>query len=1096
MNRYLKIIFFIAISKFSFSLDVVGGYISWKCNGSGRYFFELNLYRDCSGGDIENNAEIIKVWNHPTVSSITVNFNSRVSLTPTCTEVSGSSPQLSCGTGANAGNGIGTIEKLIYVSDVLDLDGLPPPEGWSFTFETLNRKASISNLLTPSLYGMTLTASMFENSPVQANCMDNSPKILNDLNFIACNSDNYSFVQLITDDDFDQLSYRLSSPLKNIVSGAFQQGINPLPVDYAPNYSNLLPTPSVLSNASNTDLSINPSNGDLTFKTVSNGEYVVKFEVDSHRNGKKNATIGIEYTVFVVSCDNSNTSPDVTGPFVGLFDYEATAGEIVTFNIASTDTELLQDGSLQTNIITPNGTMFGSNFSNSSGGCLIQPCAVLNPLPLIANNQGSNVNFSWETSCNHLRNQYGNEFDSLAFDFVFKFQDNYCQIPKTTYKRVTIHVETKTEIEPALVDCIQVLQNGDLLVTRTDPVNTNNVPVFFELNCIQTGSINLMPTSTFTLPSTGNIQDFFIRTVSGNPCSIAQNSDTVRNIVLAISPNPDFSVATLTWNSPYSSSIDKEGNYSIMREFPTGVWTEIALIDYGTNHYNDTVDICNAFINYQVIFNKIGCSFFSNIVGAQLQDGNIPDLPEVYTISIDPITENVIITWNENPKKDTYGYIIYTRDENNFSIDIDTVYGRTNTTVEYDFDTDLGPLTFTVAAFDSCLTDLGTFYSTTGKGLEHTTVFLTNTYDICAKTIELTWTPYIGWDSIKEYEILMKVDGSTYSIIGVTTSNSFTVPIEILRTYDFVVMAKDTSLFLQSYSNRSSRFSLSPTKPEFHYTKSVSVESEQNVVNHYIENNSGVKDIIIQRKNDENVFEDLVTLTVSSEQIQYIDTDVQPSAKNYTYQAILIDSCGNYSDTSNISTTMLLKVVPDNLNMVNFLNWTAYKGFNGSILYYNIYRGFEGQFTAFPFAKVPANHLYFYDTISDQINFNGQICYYVEAYESMNIYQFNDSCKSNVACSVFDPLIFIPNTFSPNEDEFNQFFKPELSLKEVSNFDLMIMNRWGEKVFESQNNSIGWDGKNSFTNQSSPQGTYLYILKVKNGDNQEILRKGYVNLIR
>lgn len=1072
------------------AMEVLGGYISWKNNGTGRYILELTLYRDCNGSDLATFTETIKVWNHPDITQVSVNFSSRLTLTPACTEVTGSPQQLSCGMGDNAGNGIGAIEKITYISNPFDLSGKPPAEGWSFTYETLNRKTTAGNLYNTNLYGMTLSATMYESSPIQTNCMDNSPRILNELNFIACNSQLYDFVQLMPDDDFDQVKFSFAAPLKNITSGAFQTGINPLPVEYQTNYSANSPTPGTIFNAGNQNAFIHPLDGDISFLSSTKGEYVVKYVVETYRNGKRNASVDVEFTVFVLDCDNTNTAPSVTGPFGGLFEYNGFAGDNISFTINSADVEVLQNGSPQTNIVTSSGAITGT------ANCLISPCAVISPMPSIPTTQGASANFSWQTTCDHLKNRYGNEFDSIAYDFVFKFQDNYCQIPKTTYKRVRIILETNIEVEAAQIECIQTLPTGELFITRTNPSNPNGVSVNYQLNAIQSGRIFPMPATSLTIPSTGIAEDFYITSNSGSPCQINQVSDTVRNIFVNLAPNPDNSVAILSWNPPFYLSVDSTLNYLILREFPSGVWTQLAEVEYGVNRFSDTIDVCNAFINYAIALNGAACPFSSNVAGADLQDGTVPDLPEIYTVSIDSITEQVVLSWNINPKPDTYGYIIYMRDENNIAVAIDTVFGRLSNSTSLSLDTDKQSFTFSVAAFDSCLTDLGTFYATTGKCPEHTSMYLTNSYDICSRTVNLSWSPYIGWEAVLEYEIFAKKDTGAYTSIGRTTATDFSFSALVLKGYDFIVKAKDASSSNESFSNKSSRFTLSPTRPDFHYTRTVTVQANQNVIKHDIENNTGVKEIVIQRQNDSGNFVDITTIPVSTANIEYLDTDVKPQEQNYNYRVILVDSCGFYADTANLSRTILLKAIPDNLNMVNYLNWTAYKGFAGSILRYNLYRGFEGQYFTVPVASLPADQLFYYDTVSDQLNFNGQVCYYVEAIEATNVYGFSEISRSNEICPVFNPLIYIPNSFSPNDDGYNQFFKPELSLKDVTQYELLIMNRWGEIIFRSENQEQGWNGTNAFSNEPCQQGSYLYLLKVKNGDNQELLRKGFVNLLR
>ncbi len=75
------------------------------------------------------------VWNHPGISQITLDFISRTDLSPMCTQVAGGPVPLDCGVGANAGNGIGAIEKVVYRSVPIALAGTPPAEGWVFTYK-------------------------------------------------------------------------------------------------------------------------------------------------------------------------------------------------------------------------------------------------------------------------------------------------------------------------------------------------------------------------------------------------------------------------------------------------------------------------------------------------------------------------------------------------------------------------------------------------------------------------------------------------------------------------------------------------------------------------------------------------------------------------------------------------------------------------------------------------------------------------------------------------------------------------------------------------------------------------------------------------
>lgn len=69
--------------------------------------------------------------------------------------------------------------------------------------------------------------------------------------------------------------------------------------------------------------------------------------------------------------------------------------------------------------------------------------------------------------------------------------------------------------------------------------------------------------------------------------------------------------------------------------------------------------------------------------------------------------------------------------------------------------------------------------------------------------------------------------------------------------------------------------------------------------------------------------------------------------------------------------------------------------------------------------------------------------------------------------------IYIPNAFSPNTDGKNDVISFK-GICEFESFDLQIFNRWGEKVFQSNDVSVLWDG--TYKEEQVQQGYYIYIL--------------------
>lgn len=104
-------------------------------------------------------------------------------------------------------------------------------------------------------------------------------------------------------------------------------------------------------------------------------------------------------------------------------------------------------------------------------------------------------------------------------------------------------------------------------------------------------------------------------------------------------------------------------------------------------------------------------------------------------------------------------------------------------------------------------------------------------------------------------------------------------------------------------------------------------------------------------------------------------------------------------------------------------------------------------------------------------------------------------CTATSSVSIFvivDKQLYIPNLFSPNNDGNNDRF--EIFTDAVKLFSLKIFNRWGEKVFETNDHSQGWDGY--YNGELAPAGNYVYEFSVTFVDGQTSKRKGSVMLMR
>jgi gliding motility-associated-like protein len=95
-------------------------------------------------------------------------------------------------------------------------------------------------------------------------------------------------------------------------------------------------------------------------------------------------------------------------------------------------------------------------------------------------------------------------------------------------------------------------------------------------------------------------------------------------------------------------------------------------------------------------------------------------------------------------------------------------------------------------------------------------------------------------------------------------------------------------------------------------------------------------------------------------------------------------------------------------------------------------------------------------------------------------------------------VYYIPNTFTPDGDMFNQTFNPVFTSGiDNYNYNLYVYNRWGEIIFESRDPAIGWDGSIGQEGKDCQAGTYTYqiFIKIPNFDERKMI-VGQVNLIR
>ena len=96
-----------------------------------------------------------------------------------------------------------------------------------------------------------------------------------------------------------------------------------------------------------------------------------------------------------------------------------------------------------------------------------------------------------------------------------------------------------------------------------------------------------------------------------------------------------------------------------------------------------------------------------------------------------------------------------------------------------------------------------------------------------------------------------------------------------------------------------------------------------------------------------------------------------------------------------------------------------------------------------------------------------------------------------------EAIFYVPNTFTPDEDEHNQLWKPIFTSGfDIYSFNLQIYNRWGEIIWETNDASAGWDGTYGNSSLKVPNGIYNWTIRYGskiNDDKKEA--SGFVNVL-
>lgn len=109
-------------------------------------------------------------------------------------------------------------------------------------------------------------------------------------------------------------------------------------------------------------------------------------------------------------------------------------------------------------------------------------------------------------------------------------------------------------------------------------------------------------------------------------------------------------------------------------------------------------------------------------------------------------------------------------------------------------------------------------------------------------------------------------------------------------------------------------------------------------------------------------------------------------------------------------------------------------------------------------------------------------------------YTDENGCSDSDSVRIFyDPVLYVPNTFTPDGNEFNNEFR--IYGGNISSFECLIFNRWGELLYTITSFDDYWDG--TYKGVMCQDGTYTWKLRYYRLDTDEVNElTGHINLIR
>lgn len=562
----------------------------------------------------------------------------------------------------------------------------------------------------------------------------------------------------------------------------------------------------------------------------------------------------------------------------------------------------------------------------------------------------------------------------------------------------------------------------------------------------------------------------------------------IRTIYLTSTLNNDNSIS-LSWTSMGSSTPSGSENkpYKIYRKLKRQDTDWQFLAEQTQRTYTDNLPpICSDSVLYKIeLENDNGCVSRSNQVLHVIGDTQIPNMPVLLLISVDPDTQQIYLWWEPSTSDDVMGYVVCSGDP---CVTLDTIWGADASSYTCENCSAEQINSLAVMAFDTC-------FNTSLRTDRHSNVVLSAQRENCSDKVKFSWNEYEGFD-VQKYEIYKKENNSAFTLVGNTQALNYELTINpIIPNYEFYVLAVGANN-ITSKSNSEVLTISSAQQPEFVEIRKVSVKDKNQGVDleFFVDADIVVNKYRLKRAENGGEYKVIANIPYTGNNtVQYTDNISLENNKNdYSYIFEAPDACNLVYKASRPATIMRLELTEVDRS-TNALSWNAYNSWDNGVGVYEIYRQPESE--PAPVLCGTSGSSTFTDFMGDVITASDKTNYYVRAIEAG---AGNDgkvqTALSTRASIKRETVIFIPNAFTPRAAEGdNNIFKPTCYFVKQGTYLMRVFNRQGGLLFQTNNTEEGWDG--TFKGEFCHPNTYVYVIEYVNSDGEKVVKKGTFALV-